>query len=103
MSDPIAYTYEASEHCPNCAAARFGRDERGFIAENSFDADSNPVGAIFEPFDDRDMVCGTCSGVIHEIETDDDEIDDDESGDASLVPATPETWPKGWDHAPQGA
>lgn len=26
MRDPIAYTYDADTHCPDCAVARFGRE-----------------------------------------------------------------------------
>ena len=66
--DPIAYTYEASEHCPDCAQARFGLDADGFITGT--DNDENPVGAVFswDAFEDRDMVCGTCYEVIHELQ-----------------------------------
>ncbi len=60
-ADPIAYTYEASEHCPACAEERFGVGPGGFIAENAEDNDGNPVGAVF-PWDewDRPLTCGTC-------------------------------------------
>lgn len=70
MSHPIAYTYEASEHCPPCAERRFGRNAHGFIAEECFDSERNPVGAVFswDAFEHRDMVCGTCHTVIHEID-----------------------------------
>lgn len=66
--EPIAYTYEASEHCADCAEKRFGRNERGFIAEEATDNEGNPVGTVFSPFEDRDMVCGTCGDIIHKIE-----------------------------------
>lgn len=64
---PIAYTYEASEHCPTCAAARFGVDEDGWIPEDARDSEGNPVGAV-APWDEweRSLVCGTCFGVIRE-------------------------------------
>lgn len=44
---PIGYTYEAAVHCPDCAEARFGRNDDGFIAEDATDAEGNPVGAFF--------------------------------------------------------
>ncbi len=62
--EPIAYTYEASEHCPGCAEERFGANERGFIAVNAVDNEGNPVGAVFERFEGRDMACGTCGEEI---------------------------------------
>jgi hypothetical protein len=30
--EPIAYTYEADYHCPDCAVARFGADDNGYAA-----------------------------------------------------------------------
>ena len=54
---PLAYAYEASEHCDACAERRFGRNEHDEISGT--DNEGNEVGAIFEPFD-RDMTCGTC-------------------------------------------
>ena len=68
--DPIAYTYEASEHCPDCAFARFGRDQYGFVPEDATDGEGNPIGAVapWEAFEDRDMSCGTCGALIHEYE-----------------------------------
>jgi hypothetical protein len=62
MTDPIAYTYEASEHCPACAVARFGNDAEGT------DNEGNDVGAVFEPFEDRSMSCGTCGESINELD-----------------------------------
>jgi len=52
MYDPLAYTYEADVHCPDCAEERFGRGGTvdggpGFIAEGSHDSEGNEVGAIF--------------------------------------------------------
>jgi hypothetical protein len=62
---PIAYTFEASEHCPVCTAARFGVDSEGWIPEDATDGEGNPVGAV-APWDewDRAMTCGTCGGHI---------------------------------------
>jgi hypothetical protein len=69
--DPIAYTYDADNHCPSCAETRFGRSERGFIAEDSADSEGNPVGVI-APWDEwvsgldgcETLACGTCLEVI---------------------------------------
>lgn len=74
MSDPIAYTYEASEHCPDCAEKRFGRcEEHQQIACCVEDDEGNEPGAV-APWDewDRDMVCGTCGEVIREFEGEED-------------------------------
>lgn len=46
MHDPIAYTYEASHHCPACTFERFGKDEHGFPPEDAKDAEGNGIGAI---------------------------------------------------------
>lgn len=102
MMDPIAYVYDADEHCPDCTFKRFGHtwrvrdadrilsgehllfkdyvkamdyaDAHGFpiygpfIAEGDKDSEGNEVGAVFDAFEDRDMVCGTCGELIHEVE-----------------------------------
>lgn len=77
MHDPIAYTYEADHHCETCAEARFGRDEHGEITGT--DNEGNEVGAM-APWDEwyanevymgeilATLVCGTCLGVIEELE-----------------------------------
>lgn len=74
--DPIAYIYEADVHCPSCAEARFGRSDRGFIAEGSEDFEGNPVG-IIAPWDEwhepsiteaQTLNCGTCSYEIDSLE-----------------------------------
>ena len=72
--DPIAYVYEASEHCVSCALARFGKDENGFVPEDAEDNARNPVGAIF-PWDewDRDLTCGTCYESIRKLGDEEDE------------------------------
>ncbi len=54
--DPIAYTYEADIHCPDCAEARFGRGPDGFIASLAaptlpIDREGNLVGAV-APWDE---------------------------------------------------
>jgi hypothetical protein len=74
---PIAYTYEADTHCPDCAEKRFGLSPRGFIAEDATDGEGNSVGVI-APWDEwynigegfQTLSCGTC-GVV--IETHDEE------------------------------
>ncbi|GAC1496214.1 MAG: hypothetical protein NVS1B2_16190 [Vulcanimicrobiaceae bacterium] len=77
--DPLYYTYEASEHCIECALARFGRDPNGFVPASAEDNDGNPVGAAFD-FEDaeRDLSCGTCSTVIYARDVNDYDDDDDE-------------------------
>lgn len=81
MSLPIAYTYDADTHCPECAVARFGREEApgpngpvlmGWPPESATDSEGNGVGAI-APWDEWHepnepgrftLVCGTCQCVI---------------------------------------
>ena len=67
--DPIAYTYDAAEHCPACARARFGSDDHGFVPEDAEDSEGNGIGAVFgwdeiEP--DRGLYCDTCGAEIVE-------------------------------------
>lgn len=72
---PIAYTYEAAYHCPDCAAERFGVDEHGFIPADALDGEGNPVGAL-APWDEwqqftgehETLACDTCGRVIEEYE-----------------------------------
>lgn len=69
--EPIAYTYEASEHCPECALTRFGScTTHHQIACCVLDDEGNKPGAVapWDAFEDRTMVCGTCGDVIHELE-----------------------------------
>jgi len=76
--DPIAYTYEADYHCPDCAEKRFGRGEDGWIAQDAEDNEGNPVGVV-APWDEWQqgdqaveiLRCGTCERVIEEYVTDD--------------------------------
>lgn len=78
--DPIAYTYEADYHCPDCTEEAFGRNEGGFIAEDAEDGEGNPVGAVFcwdewwEPSieEPQSLVCGDCLTVIDTVEGDDE-------------------------------
>lgn len=69
---PIAYTYMADYHCPDCAAKAFGVDEHGSIPESARDGEDNPVGAV-APWDEwfagddeavTNLYCGTCGVVI---------------------------------------
>ena len=70
---PIAYTYEAAHHCPDCTARRFGVDEAGFPPESARDGEGNPIGAV-APWDEwysigegtQVLACDTCG---REIET----------------------------------
>lgn len=61
MNDPIAYTYDADVHCPDCSFSRFGRDLNGFVPETERDSDGNPIGVI-APWDSEieHLSCGTC-------------------------------------------
>ena len=76
------FDYEASEHCEACALARFGRNDLDEI--DGTDSEGNSVGAVFEPFEDRDMVCGTCETVISELPTDEDPDDDDDDDEPNF-------------------
>lgn len=73
---PIAYTYEADHHCPECAEARFGRCACGQVAcwgdrdecgdtKPAQDSEGNDVGAV-APWDEClcGMTCGTCGEEI---------------------------------------
>jgi hypothetical protein len=67
---PVAYAYEASEHCPRCTALRFGVDRAtGFVPEAARDSEGNPIGAT-APWSETDdlygTTCDTCGDVIHE-------------------------------------
>lgn len=58
--DPIAYTYEADIHCPECAEKRFGPGAHGT------DREGNEVGAV-APWDETSPEgehCGTCGKEI---------------------------------------
>lgn len=81
--DPIAYTYEADIHCPDCAVKRFGRDDRGLpVPAGVQDREGNEPGAVFSWTErggdgTQGESCGTCGAVIREpLEDDDDEIDE---------------------------
>jgi hypothetical protein len=64
--DPIAYTYDADFHCPECAEKRFGFDKSGFITGT--DSEGNEVGVV-APWDEwadlsyseaQTLDCATC-------------------------------------------
>ena len=60
---PVAYTYEAAVHCPECTGARFGATAEGWIPEDAVDREGNGIGAI-APWDEDDTTnCDTC-GVL---------------------------------------
>lgn len=74
--DPMAYTYDADTHCPDCALARFGRDADGWITGT--DREGNAVG-IVAPWDEwqatfdrcQVLACGTCGAQMddwHSVE-----------------------------------
>jgi hypothetical protein len=70
---PIAYTYDADTHCPDCTAARFGREfSYPWPPEDARDSEGNPVGSV-APWDEwcngEDgplciLTCGTCREII---------------------------------------
>lgn len=73
---PIAYTYEAAYHCPDCTEARFGVDDSGFPPEDARDGEGNPIGAV-APWDEWEeyaepfpqvLTCDTCGGEIARTE-----------------------------------
>ena len=85
MHEPIAYIYDADQHCEICAEKKFGHDSEGYIGMNNngnpcLDSESNEVG-IIAPWDDSwadndrfegnnkaTLVCGTCHNIIEEID-----------------------------------
>lgn len=80
--DPIAFSYEADHHCPECTELRFGRNERGCIAEGAEDDERNEVGALFsedewwnpETEGPQTLVCGTCGVTIATLNGDEYEV-----------------------------
>ena len=64
---PIAYTYEAAEHCPVCTARAHGVDpDTGFVPESARDSEGSPIGAV-APWDEvgtQGIYCDTCGGEI---------------------------------------
>jgi hypothetical protein len=80
---PIAYTYEAAHHCPECAAKRFGVDEAGFVLEESRDSEGNEVGAV-SPWDEWQQFAGgrevlACDDCGAELDTYEPEPADDDT------------------------
>ena len=59
MFDAIAFTYQASFHCVECAKERWGDD---VVQNNSYDLENNPVRAVYSFDDVREdgESCGTC-------------------------------------------
>lgn len=65
---PIAYTYEADMHCPDCTLKRFGSshymgDEYIALTENGAamrDNEGNDVHAVFVWSEYHMEYCGTC-------------------------------------------
>lgn len=73
MYEPIAYTYEADYHCPNCAEARFGEG----VPDSAEDSEGNPIGAV-SPFDEwwepdylcESLYCGDCHAILDTAHSD---------------------------------
>lgn len=74
--NPIAYTYEADYHCPQCAFERFGQDEYGSVPESAEDGEGNPIGAI-APWDEwweaqesgrQVLACSDCGAELAEVD-----------------------------------
>lgn len=75
--DPIAYTYNADRHCPECAWRKYGS-----VLDEAIDDEGNPVGAIapwdewhihsehLQDFPDTPAVlmCSTCEEIIETCE-----------------------------------
>lgn len=59
MFDAIAFTYQASFHCVECAKERWGDD---VVKGDTYDAEMNPVRAVYSFDDVREdgESCGTC-------------------------------------------
>ena len=59
MFDAIAFTYQASFHCAECAKERWGDD---VVKGDTYDAEMNPVRAVYSFDDVREdgESCGTC-------------------------------------------
>ena len=59
MFDAIAFTYQASFHCVECAKERWGDD---VVKGDTYDLEMNPVRAVYSFDDVREdgESCGTC-------------------------------------------
>lgn len=55
---PIAYTYDADQHCPDHAAERFGTDEHGNVYGT--DTEGNEVHPVFSWEETDDSYCSEC-------------------------------------------
>ena len=69
LPTPIAYTYEADTHCPQCAEKRFGLHNNLI---SGTDSEGNEVGVI-APWDEwhcedslvmQTLACATCATVL---------------------------------------
>ena len=70
MHPPIAYTYEADTHCPDCTDKRFPRD-----IEAAVDSEGNPIGAVFSwdewyniVYGAQTLNCGDCHDELDRYE-----------------------------------
>ena len=71
MRPPIAYTYEADIHCPDCAEKAFGRCTDGLIERcNVADDEAIEPFAIYDFMEhDKVISCGTCRELFHDERT----------------------------------
>lgn len=73
--DPIAYTYEADHHCPDCARKAFGQDDLGFVPETATDSEGNSIGAV-APWNvgegSQTLTCSDCGAVLDSYEDEGD-------------------------------
>jgi len=84
--DVLAYAYDAAEHCPSCARARFGTNERGFVPEDATDSEGNHVHPLFaydEWYDTyylefQTLTCDTCGDELDAYTPDYDEDEDED-------------------------
>lgn len=58
-TNPIAYTYDADHHCPDCTVERFGSDANGWPPQDATDSEGNPLGTI-APWDEWQQGTGDC-------------------------------------------
>ena len=64
MFEPVAYTFEADLHCPECASARFG----GRGGEGAVDREGETVKPVYPYHEcvEHDWLCGDCGELIKE-------------------------------------
>ena len=61
----VGYSYDADVHCVDCAIARFGADEYGWVPAAATDAEGNPVGAMYANSEsDHPESCAECQAPL---------------------------------------